>query len=293
MRTLTIKRKKSFIGCLGTMKVYMEDSEVNELVINGVPCRMLGTLKNGEEKQFSIDEQEAKIFVIADKLTKGFCNEVYKLPAGTEDIALSGRNHYNWIAGNPFRFDGQTDPEALENRKKSTRKGILVICSLMLVCSLIGCAIGIMAAQNDIARKEMKEKTFVSNGMEITLNDAFWESEFEGYTATFSSRKAVVFALQEEFDLVPGFGDYTLEEYGQLVLQANGLSKTTQLQKKNGLTYFEYEREVSEKMGEYYYLAVVYKASNAFWLIQFSVPAENKDDYQQDFLKWAESVEFT
>lgn len=119
MRTLEIKRTKSFVGCAGTMKVYIEDPEVNDLVINGTPCRKLGTLKNGEEKKFSVGEQEAKVFVIADKLTKNYCNEFYKLPAGSEDIALSGKNHFNPGAGNPFQFDGQTDPEVLANRKKA------------------------------------------------------------------------------------------------------------------------------------------------------------------------------
>ena len=68
MRMLTIKRTKSFIACLAKMKVYIEDSSSTEIVINDVPCRKLGVLKNGEEKQFEIDEKEAKVFVIADKL---------------------------------------------------------------------------------------------------------------------------------------------------------------------------------------------------------------------------------
>ena len=50
MRTLTIKRAKSFVACLAKMKVYVEDPTSREIVINNVPCRKLGDLKNGEEK---------------------------------------------------------------------------------------------------------------------------------------------------------------------------------------------------------------------------------------------------
>ena len=92
MRNLTIKRTKSFVGCLGKMKVYIEDPLSNEMTINNTPCRKLSVLKNGEEKTFLIDENEAKVFVIADKLSKGFCNEYYNVPAGEEDVF--GHRHY-------------------------------------------------------------------------------------------------------------------------------------------------------------------------------------------------------
>ena len=49
MRNLTIHREKTFVGSLVKLKVYIEDTLVNELEINGIPCRKLGDLKNGEE----------------------------------------------------------------------------------------------------------------------------------------------------------------------------------------------------------------------------------------------------
>jgi hypothetical protein len=41
-------------------------------VINNIRCRKLGELKNNEEKTFEIDENQAKVFVIADKLVTFF-----------------------------------------------------------------------------------------------------------------------------------------------------------------------------------------------------------------------------
>ena len=104
MRNLTIKRAKNFVGSLAKMKVYVEDPTSNEICINDIPCRKIGDLKNGEEKTFQIDEQEVKVYVIADKLSKNYCNEFYQLSAGQEDVFLSGKNKFNPANGNAFRF---------------------------------------------------------------------------------------------------------------------------------------------------------------------------------------------
>jgi len=75
MRRLTIKREKSFVASLAKLKIYIEDPASDEIRINGTPCRKIGDLKNGEEKTFEINEQKAKVFVIADNLSKEYCNE--------------------------------------------------------------------------------------------------------------------------------------------------------------------------------------------------------------------------
>ena len=127
MRNLTIQRTKSFVGCLMKVQVYIEDHERFDTVINEVPCRKLFDLKNGEAKSLHISEEAAKIFVIMDQASKNYCNDYYNLPAGTEDVILTGRNHYNPGAGNPFRFDGVTDEDVLEidsNRLSYSRRSV-------------------------------------------------------------------------------------------------------------------------------------------------------------------------
>jgi len=76
MRNLTIKREKHFVASLAKAKFYIEDPNSDEIVINGVKCRKLGELKNGEEVTFQIDEKSAKLFVIVDKLSKNACNDL-------------------------------------------------------------------------------------------------------------------------------------------------------------------------------------------------------------------------
>ena len=80
MRKLTVKRTKTGVACLMKVHLYIEDPSSDEITINDIPCRELGSLKNGEEQTFEIEDTEAKVFAITDKLSKNICNEYYQLP---------------------------------------------------------------------------------------------------------------------------------------------------------------------------------------------------------------------
>ena len=236
MRNLTIKREKSFVGSLAKMKVYIEDPTSNEICINDISCRKIGDLKNEEEKTFQIDEQEVKIYVIADKLSKNYCNEFYQLPAGQEDVFLSGKNKFNPANGNAFRFDNNESEETIASRKRGARKGLLIL----IVAAIVGAVVGYSITSNLFSNKTPDPKDFSSNGMTITLTDEFVKTDVENYTVAYDSKNVAVFALKEAFALADGFQDYTLEQYGNLVLQNNNLS-SSKIEDKEGLIGFEYE----------------------------------------------------
>lgn len=286
MRMLTIKRTKSFIACLAKMKVYIEDPSSTEIVINDVPCRKLGVLKNGEEKQFEIDKKEAKVFVIADKVSKDFCNDFYQIPAGEEDVYLSGKNNFNPANGNAFRFDGVEDETVLKNRKKGTKIGLIVLIAAIIGGGILGLGIGGMLLSDINA----KEKIFSTNGMEITLNTSFSEMDVEGFTQCYGSKNVAVFVIKEEFTLLESFQDYSIEEYGNLVIENSGLGDEVQLKEEDGLTYFEFEYTNPDENIVYDYFGMVYKGSDAFWLIQFAVAEENVEKYRQQIFDWAQTV---
>lgn len=156
MRKLTIKRTKTFVGCAAKMKVYIEDTENREIEIGNVPLKKIGELKNGEEKTFEITENQVKVFVIADTVSKDFCNEYYQLTAGAEDVALSGKNKLNLARGNAFCFDNNENEEVLENRKKGQKKGAAVL----IVAAIIGFVIGFCATSGIFSSPKEVEKTF-------------------------------------------------------------------------------------------------------------------------------------
>lgn len=285
MRRLTIRRKKSFVACLSKVQVYIEDSVSPEIVISGVRCRKLGSLKNNEEATFDVSEAQAKIFVIADKLSKNYCNEFYQLPAGKEDIYLSGENKYNPANGNAFRFDNNETSEVLQNRKKGLVKGIIILCASFLV----GSVIGYVAVSGLFAPKEVEPKVFSDHGMSITLTNQFSKLDVEGFTNCYDSSRIVVLVLEEKFSSLQN--NYTLEEYGKAVLSRNNRS-STELEEISGLLGFEYEYTNPDTKDTYKYLAFVYKSNDAFWLVQFATMKENYSEYAPQMIKWAKTVSF-
>ena len=157
MRNLTIKRTKSFVGCLAKLKVYVENPS-GDFTINNTLCSKLGELKNGEEKSFPVEEHALKVFVIADKLSKDYCNEFYQLSDGKEDVFLSGQNRFNPANGNAFRFDNNEGDAASTNRRRGTRIGLIILILAVIVGAVAGFLI-----TNSFLSKTPKEKTFSSN----------------------------------------------------------------------------------------------------------------------------------
>ncbi len=287
MRNLTIKRTKSFVGCLAKIKIYVEDPTSNEICINNTPCRKIGDLKNGEEKTFQICEQEIKVFVIADKLSKNHCNEFYQLSAGQEDVFLSGKNKFNLANGNAFLFDNNENEEAQQNRRNGSKKGLLVLC----VAIIAGVIVGYTATSNLFSGSNVEPKAFSENGMIITLTNEFKQTHLQNYTNCYDSAEVAVFALKEDFTLVDGFENYTLEQYGNLVLQNNDLF-SSELKNIDGLTGFEYEFTNPDTNDTYKYFSFVYKSNDAFWLVQFATRTEDVDDYNSKIVEWAKTVSF-
>lgn len=289
MRKLIIRRNKSIVGCLGTMKVYIEDSAAAELELNGVPCRKLGELKNGQEQTFEIGKNPAKVFVIADKISKGFCCDYVSIPGGSANVTLSGKNHFNPGAGNPFYFDGVTDEAVLNNRKKGTKRGIVVMAAAILVGFLLGFAItSILFAGGD-------PMDFTVGDMHLTLTDEFERLELDGLTAYYESGEVSVFILQELFTDLPDVEDitkYTLEDYGRAVLKNNEFTASVRLQHNDGLLFFEFQ-DTSSVSGEYYdYFAAIYRDDDSFWLVQFATHEDLYDEYRTTFMEWAKQIYF-
>lgn len=284
MRNLTIKRTKSFVASLAGMRVFIEDIG-GDTVIENVTCRKLGTLKNGEEKSFLIDEREAKVFVIADSLSKGFCNDYYQIPAGDEDISLSGKNLFNPATGNAFRFDNNNSADVAASRRKGENKGVVVL----IVSLIIGAIVGMCISNGIIRSLDSRPKDFSEQEMTVTLTREFGEFAAEGFTVSYSSEDVVVFALREDFSLAEGLGDFTLDDYAALVMYNNGI-EGAELKNVDGIPYFEYDTDFEDET--YSYAIFMYKASDAFWLFQFATHDEDYGKLKLDILGWASSVRF-
>ena len=290
MRNLTITRAKVFPGCLGTMKVYIEDPAANELTINGTACRKLGTLKNGETQTFSIGENSANLYIIADKVSKDLFNEVYPIPDGQEDITLSGKCHLAPCSGNILRFDDATAEQTLTNRKKVRDKGLIIFgvsCAAVLLAIFLLAQIFLVGwFLNQSLFAVETPTTFSENGMEITLTDSFQSTSQRGYTNCYESKNVAILALKEPFSKASGFSSYSLTKYTRLVIQANRIDSSTKVYMHGDWMYFEYQAN------GYTYFTTTHKANDAFWVIQFACKDQQYEDQKSNFMDWADTIRF-
>ncbi len=284
MRELTIQRGKCFPGCLAKAHVYIEDTEARELLISDVPCRKLGTLKNGQSGTYTIDDRAARVFVIPDRASRNYANDCYPLETGSEPVILTGK--YVLTTGAAvFHFDGITDEAILADRKKRNRKATGIIWA----CAIGGAILGVLFSRTFLTPGGNDPKAFTCQDMSITLTEDFREADYQGFTKCYETRYATVFALEEPFSLAPGLESYTLEEYGDLVFRANGLTGTT-LKNEQGVTYFDYTTDVEGET--YYYFVTLHKEDDAFWLVQFVTPVTNQASIADEFFQWAGSIAF-
>lgn len=294
MRKLTIKRNKTIVGCLMKLKVYIEDPTSQEIVISDTPCRKLGELKSGEEQSFDIGENAAKVFVIADRISKNYCNDFYQLSEGSEDIYLSGKNKYNPANGNAFRFDNNdNNVEVLKNRKKGLHKGLIVLIVAILVGFVFGFAItgGLFSG---IFKKAAKTQTFTADKLSITMTGDYYVSDMkdEAYAGIYESEDTVIFVLKEPFEALEELKDLTAEQYGELTIQAHQLSDSKVLTTESGQPYFVHGYYDQANDARYIYRDYIYKSSDAFWLVQCACALESADAYAPTFDEFASTVTF-
>lgn len=158
------------------------------------------------------------------------------------------------------------------------KKIVFLLCVFMSFV-LVGCG------------SENKEQTYKSNGVQVTMNEGFTEKSLASTTVNLESDEALFSALKETFDSLSAVGidqNSTVEDYAKAVLANNQVDY--EIQTKDDLTYFTYENEANGKT--FFYLSSLYKADDAFWLINFACDKNNRDKYEILFLKWASTVKF-
>ena len=282
MRSITIQRRKTFVGCLMKVKVYIEDPTNPELTISGKPCRLLGKIKNGETVTFPIPETASTIFVIGDKASRNYSSEMLPIAEGSHDIFVSGKITYNTIQGNPFRFDGITGEETEAHRQKSRKKGIAVYVTTFILCFAIGF---LFAFAERLFPQE--PQTFTGDGFAITLTDAFESYDDADYVGDFESYYAAVLVERLRPSDVGG---------ASLTELAEGISKEDSdtfrvlknVTKEGELLYYEYENIEYETS----YAAYFFADGGYYYVFTFGFDSEDFEEYRQSFTEWVSSITF-
>ena len=281
MRKVYLTRDKSFVGCLGKLNVYVEDVANAETVIADIPCRKVCKIANGETVSVDIPDEEVRVIVIADKLSKNLCNDYYRVPAGVSDVEIGGKCTYNPGAGNPFRFHGVTDEDILANRKRTGRKGLVVL----IVAALIGFVMGFVGNMDTLF---VNDKVFTADEFEITLTTQFAE-DYEDGTYYFGSRDSSVAVTVFDFDEYAGIAQMSEREFLNLLKSNEIFSISAELKNLEGLLVVEEQAE-SQAGDIRSSLTVFIKSDEAFYIFEFGCENEKYQEYRNQFIDWAKTI---
>ncbi len=287
MRNLTVTRERGALGSALSIAIYIEDPTTNDpqndITVDGVKCRLLGFVRPRRSLTVAIPDSEQKIYAFTPRsMQKSNISDACLIPEGTEDISLNGCLHIlsSFFKACTFVFDKNISEE---DKKKLKKKDIKSFISFYLIIFFISLALSFSAIFFSLYQAD---KTFSSDGVSITLTTKFSVQAYEGFDFVYASNEVSVFGFKESFEDYPELADYSYEEYGLAVLEANQFDASVTLKPFGESYYFCYQ------VDGYYYFCVIYKSNDAFWLIQFSTNVERADYYADDFSKWASSVTF-
>ena len=166
------------------------------------------------------------------------------------------------------------------------KKVLVGLLAVLLAFSMASCAL--FGSQKIY---EKSAKTFSVDGMSITLTSGFTEAEFEGYVVCYDSSEVAIFVIEEEFSLIDGASDWSIEDYADLVRQAN-LDQNPVVSEDEGLITMKYNYYNADEKTSYSYYSVMFKGPSAFWLVQFACEQNSFEEYKPHFIEWAKSVKF-
>ncbi len=281
MRRVYLTREKSLVGCLAKLQVYIEDQERAEVELDGIPCRVITALENGETVDFAISEEARHIFVIVTANTRKYCGDKILISAGDTDIELVGKNIYNPGLGNPFRFNGVTDEDVLADRKRESRKGV----ALTALAVLIGLVFGFMLSADKLL---VRDKSFISDGFEIVLTTNF-SDKYEDGVYYFGSKDCSV-AVYEY-----GYADHVtieamnVDEFLEVLKSSGHFASDARIVSESGMSFVE-DRAESNSGEIRSYMTVFAKGEESFFLFEFGCEVEDYPSLRASFIEWASTI---
>lgn len=156
--------------------------------------------------------------------------------------------------------------------------------AVAVLFALMGCSA--------VSLGQTKTELYASGGMEIVLPKGFTEHTVDGYTVCYGSPTATVFALREAFSLADGVEDMTVREYADLVYLAYAARSPSPITEEDGLPLMEYTHYEESRGKNFVCLNAMYKAEDAFWIIEFMCAEADYEEYRPQFIEWAKSVKF-
>lgn len=292
MRNVTIKRDKRFVASLIKMKVYIEDAMSNEIELNGVHYRKIGVLKNGATINITIGNEQTKVMVISGKISIKNCNDYYNIPAGEDDVYLSGSINSHPSSANSFEFHGVTDRDDLANRKERNKlkeNALIGAVGVGIISTIIGI---VMSTSSLMPYNSVQDKRFYVSGMSINLTDEFNEKREYGYDGFYEIDSMYVGIIKQPFYTLEGLDALTVEEYGTLLLEEYNIDSDVELINKNDLIYFTLKQEDPTSKAIIQVNTYLYKKLDAFFIVSIGGYEKYMHKNTKKVNKYLESIIF-
>ena len=284
MRKLTIRRDKT-ATLSSAFYVSIADDGGKDLTINETPCRLLGRLPNGGEVVFDIPETETRVYVFETKRSREYTYDMYRVPAGTDDVLLTGRSYFNPATSSSFRFDNNDTGEARMNREEADEKAKKAFKRNRILGAVIGVAAVLAFILVAALITAERPRTFSIEGASITLTDRFTEDKEskEDYYVWLSSKTALC-----EFFMADPEHAVTADEVEEFYKENYELSDFKDF-KEDGLRYFT----CTEPANDGSTLAdtvFIYESEGGAYVVWFATYPENTEQLTPKFVKWAKTV---
>jgi hypothetical protein len=96
-------REKTIIACAAKIRIFIEDVD-GKLILDGVKCKQIGSLKNGKTDTYAITSERVKLFVVFSHVAPQKYHAVCLLEADVrnQNVELFTAPMADAFAGNPF-----------------------------------------------------------------------------------------------------------------------------------------------------------------------------------------------
>ncbi len=297
MRKLTLTRRKALPWALFPLNVCVRDEE-GDCTVGKDRARVVGEIKNGEEKSFEIPDAETDVTVAPASVPRWFMCEKRAIPAGSEDVSLAGKVRYSPFLGNPFLFDDPDETTAAERKKRLRRASAalwIFIASAVLLVLLCGAAVarGIWGKSDPKTGPDAKSlpAEFVLNGLRVTLNSDFGKKEQEnnGSEETVLSDYAAVTVIFFSSDSIERFEDVSADDYLGWTFDSFAGDKTLETS-PGGIGYV---RSVSHAAAEgpTVHYVFIFRDQDGFRMLELYTLCRFEENCREFFISAAENAE--
>ncbi len=171
------------------------------------------------------------------------------------------------------------------------KKIITAISMFGVLLVLIVCA-GVFG-KNLVFEIPSVDTTYEVGDFSFKSDEFMFETKVDGFSIAFENLFGDVAVLgnseKKSYLLGLGYDEVSLENYANLAHETNE-NNPSELKKSESEKYYYYTYTAGDEKGKFYYLCVIYESEEDFWLVNFACKEEEKDEYKDKLIEWADSV---